>query len=60
MAIPKHNQMHLPFLRFLDDGQHHAVVEVIKHLAQEMGVTEEERKEMLPSGVTSKFGSRVG
>jgi restriction system protein len=60
MAIPKHNEMYLPFLEFLDDGQTHAVAEIVKYLAQKMGVTEEERKEMLPSGVTSKFGSRVG
>ena len=60
MSIPKHNQMYLPFLSFLGDGQDHAISEVVKHLAQEMGVTDEERKEMLPSGLTSKFGSRVG
>ena len=60
MAIPKHNDMYLPFLEFLGDGQTHAIADIIKHLAQKMGVTDEERKEMLASGVTSKFGSRVG
>ena len=60
MSIPKHNQMYLPFLNFLGDGQCHTIADIIKHLAQEMCVTDEERKEMLPSGVTSKFGSRVG
>jgi restriction system protein len=60
MAIPKHNEMYLPFLEFIGDGQPHAMADVIKHLAQRMGVTEDERKVMLPSGVTSKFGSRVG
>jgi restriction system protein len=60
MSIPKHNEMYLPFLEFLGDGQTHPIAEIIKHLAQKMGVTEEDRKVMLPSGVTTKFGSRVG
>ena len=60
MSIPKHKEMYLPFLEFLSDGQAHPIAEIIRHLAQKMGVTEEERKEMLPSGVTTTFGSRVG
>ena len=60
MPIPKYSEMYIPFLEFLGDGQNHTVAEVINHLAQKMGVTEEERKEMLPSGVATKFGSRVG
>jgi restriction system protein len=60
MPIPRHNQMYLPFLEFLGDGQTHAMAEIIRYLAKIMHVTEEERKEMLPSGVTTKFGSRVG
>ena len=41
MSIPKHNEMYLPFLEFLNDGQAHSIAEIIKHLAQKMGVTEE-------------------
>ena len=53
MPIPKHNEMYLPFMRFLSDGQPHPIAEIIKHLAQEMGVSEEDRRVMLPSGVTT-------
>ena len=60
MAIPRHNEMYLHFLQFLGDGQTHPISDIINHLAKKMGVTEEERKVMLSSGVTSKFGSRVG
>ena len=60
MPIPKHNEMYLPFLRFLSDGLTHPIAEIVQHLAQQMEVTDEERREMLPSGVTTRFGSRVG
>lgn len=60
MPIPKHNEMYMPFLEFLGDGQPHAMADIINHLAITMHVSDDERKEMLPSGVTSKFGSRVG
>ena len=60
MSIPKHNEMYKPFLEFLSDGQHHPMAEIIKHLALKMNVTDDDRKVMLPSGVTTKFGSRVG
>jgi restriction system protein len=52
--------MYLPFLEFINGGQVYPMSEIIEHLAQKMSVTEDERRIMLPSGVTSKFGSRVG
>lgn len=58
MSIPKYNEIYLPFLEFLADGQAHTVNEIIQHLAQGMGLTEEERNERI-SNDTLTFSNRI-
>src|SRR5918995_516496 len=50
----------LPLLRLAADGQEHSLREAIERLADEFGLNEEERKELLPSGSQATFDNRVG
>ena len=59
MAIPDYQTCMLPLLKFYADGQEHANRESIDTLAAEFRLTEEERRQMLPSGVQGLFDNRV-
>ena len=50
----------LPLLRFAGDEQEHSFREAIEVLASEFQLTEEEQKELLPSGRQPTFDNRVG
>ncbi len=50
----------LPLLKLTADKQEHKVGDLVETLAAEFRLTEDERKELLPSGQTFIFGSRVG
>jgi restriction system protein len=58
MAIPDFQSLMLPFLKLIDDGQEHIVSEITDALAQQFGLTNVDRKELLPSG-QSRFDNRV-
>lgn len=60
MAIPRYNEFFVPVLRFLSDGNVHGSAEMLETLADEFNVTEEERRELLPSGRAKVFNCRVG
>jgi len=60
MAIPDYQSIMLPLLKIAADGQKHHIGTVIKTLAKHFSLSESEQKEMLPSGVSTTFGSRVG
>ena len=60
MSIPDYQTFMLPLLRLLSDGKEHLVRDAIGTLADEFGVAEEERMQLLPSGVSTVVGSRVG
>jgi restriction system protein len=49
----------LPFLRFAADGNEHSLREAIEGLAEKSGLTDAERKELLPSGQQPTFDNRV-
>ena len=59
MALPDFQQLMLPLLRYLADGKEHPNREVLDALADEFKLTEEERKELLPSGQDYLFRNRV-
>ncbi|MCP9452859.1 MAG: restriction endonuclease [Nitrospira sp.] len=59
MAIPDYQSIMLPLLRFAADEQEHSLQEAIESLAAEFGLTEEEKKELLPSGQQPTFENRV-
>lgn len=60
MAIPDYQTIMLPLLKFTGDGQEHSLHETIDFLAREFNLSDEERKELLPSGSQATFGNRVG
>lgn len=60
MAIPDYQSLMLPALRFYSDGQEHSFRDTVESLSKEFNQTEQERKELLPSGQQEIFDNRVG
>ena len=60
MAIPTYDELMLPLLRGLADGQVHELREFYERLADEFGLTEDERSELLPSGKQRVIVNRIG
>lgn len=60
MGIPDYQSSMLPLLRATEDGEEHSLRETIELLANEFKLTDEERKELLPSGQQPIFDNRVG
>lgn len=50
----------LPLLRILEDGEDHLLRNLVQQLADQFGLSEDEKRELLPSGVSTVIGSRVG
>lgn len=59
MAVPDFQTLMLPLLKFLGDQKEHSIRETIDALASILKITEEEKKERLPSGKQFKFDNRV-
>ena len=60
MPIPDYQSLMLPILKFIGDGKEHSLRETIDSLADQFGLSDEERKELLPSGQQATFHNRVG
>jgi restriction system protein len=60
MAIPDYQTLMLPVLKFASDDNEHTIHETVKFLADQFNLTNEERKELLPSGHQEVFFNRVG
>jgi len=60
MPIPDYQTLMLPLLKIAGDGGVHSKRDVVPELATQFGLTEEERKELLPSGKQEIFNNRVG
>jgi restriction system protein len=58
--IPDYQSLMLPLLRLVSDRQEHKYRDLIENLATEFKLTDEERKELLPSGNQLIFDNRVG
>ena len=61
MAIPDYETLMLPLLRIgeAEKGNEVSLLDAIAKLAAEYKLTDEERRELLPSGGMFKFSSRV-
>jgi restriction system protein len=59
MAIPDYQSIMLPLLRFATDGNEHSLREAIEVLPEQFGLTDAEKKELLPSGQQPRFNNRV-
>lgn len=59
MAIPILWSLTFPLLKFLEDGKPHSMRDANEHLANEFKLTDDDRKELLPSGKQGRFQNRV-
>jgi len=50
----------LPLLKYAGDVKEHRIRDAVEQLAEEFRLSEEERKELLPSGQQTVFKNRVG
>jgi restriction system protein len=60
MSIPDYQTIMLPFLKFTGDAAEHSLGDVIDALVTEFRLSDEARREMLPSGRQEIFANRVG
>ncbi len=58
--IPKYEEIMLPFLRYLSDEKEHSLSETHDALAREFKLTDDELRELLPSGQQPIFRNRLG
>ncbi len=59
MAVPDFQSFFKPLLDFAADGKEHSMQEARDAIARVMSLSEEEMKELLPSGVQRKFDNRA-
>jgi restriction system protein len=60
MSIPDYQSIMLPLLEYASDGKEHLMRSAYDDLAIVFGLSEEERKQLLPSGRQPTFENRVG
>ena len=60
MPIPDYQSIMLPLLKFLGDKKEHYLRDAIDYLSKIFGLTDQEYKELLPSGQQAVFDNRVG
>jgi restriction system protein len=59
MAIPDYQTVMLPLLDFVSDGMEHHIKKVREALAVHVDLSEDEKREFLPSGKQATFNNRV-
>lgn len=59
MPIPDYQTLYMPLLRFAADEKEHNVDEAMKAIADSFSLTDDERRERIPSGTQSLFANRV-
>jgi len=60
MAIPDYETLMLPILKLADDGNEHSLREATEFAINKFDLTEQEQKQLLPSGATRVIVNRVG
>lgn len=59
MAVPPFQDFMLPFLQHIADGKEHRITELFEFLADRFALSEDDLKEVLPSGRETRFKNRV-
>src|SRR3954462_7245642 len=59
MPVPDFQSLMLPIMKVAADGEEHTPRELRDRIGQQLGLTEEERKELLPSGQQPIFTNRI-
>lgn len=60
MTVPEYQALMLPLLKIASNGIEHSLSEVIETLAGELRLTDNDKRELLPSARQTKFENRVG
>src|SRR5581483_1348701 len=58
--VPDYQKLMLPILQFASDGKEHSLSEAEDAIARHFALSEQDRKELLPSGNQRKLYNRVG
>ena len=59
MAVPQFQQILLPLLKLASDGEIHQISTTVANLAEHFSLTEDERRQLIPSGLQERFYNRV-
>lgn len=59
MSIPDYQTLMLPVLETLSDGKEHVLRDLIGQISDRLGLTDEERQRLLPSGQQTFIANRV-
>jgi len=60
MPIPDYETLMLPLLKYAGDEKEHSLHDAIQHLSKLFGLSEAEKRELLPSGKQALMYNRVG
>lgn len=60
MPVPDYQSIMLPLLEFAADGKEHLIREAYNKLADKFELSEEDKRELLPSGAQTIWENRVG
>jgi restriction system protein len=60
MAIPDYQRIMLPLLKFAEDKKEHSIREAIEHVSKLFNLSEEEKRELLPSGQQPIINNKTG
>lgn len=60
MAVPDYQSIMLPLLKLASDGKDHSMRDAFEELAKDFKLTEEDIRELLPSGTQTVWENRVG
>lgn len=59
MPVPGFQKYFLPFLELIKDGKEYAMTELYESLANHFGLSDEDKNELLPSGLQTRHMKRV-
>lgn len=59
MAVPDFQAVMLPLLILMGDGAEHSLMEVVENLGDRLGLSAEDKKELLPNESEPRFDNRV-
>ena len=60
MPLPKYNELYIPLLTAIQDGNVYTMKEIKEKVSRAMSLTEEELSERLPSGTQTVYDNRIG
>ncbi len=60
MSIPDYQDCMLPLLKATADGNDHRIRDLVQQLSGTLGLTDEERQQLLPSGQQTVIANRIG